>query len=65
MNIYQVETVNGRFFRIAINSDAQKKRMMKVINNSQDKYERFINLKCINNGVHNIKDFESISGELV
>lgn len=67
MQIWEVETKNGRVFSVAINNANQEKRLKKVIadNNSKKTYEKFISQKVIAKSIHNIADFERLADTLV
>lgn len=65
MQVWELETKNGRVFRVAIENTSQEKRLKKVIaENSSKTYEKFISQKVITSGIHNIADFERLAGEL-
>jgi len=65
MDIYELETKNGRIFRVAIENRSQKDRLNKVIAKNKSKpYEVFTRIECVKNGIHNIKDFEAIADSL-
>ena len=66
MEIYELETKNGRTFRVAIANNSQMKRLNKVISDNKNgkSYEKFIRVDCIKNGIHSIKDFEKLSDSL-
>ena len=65
MNIYELETKNGRTFRVAIENDSQLTRLYKKVEENKTKtYEVFTRVECITNGIHNIKDFETLVDSL-
>jgi hypothetical protein len=66
MQVYELETKNGRIFRVAItDSKSQENRLIKVIaENKKKNYETFIRVDCIKSGIHNIKDFELLANSL-
>lgn len=65
MNIWKLETQNGRVFKVAIANAAQEKRLRKVIaKNSTKTYEKFISVEVITNGIQSIKDFELLADTL-
>lgn len=66
MKIWELETKNGRVFRVAIENANQEKRLHKVIadNRSKKNYELFISQKVITKGIHNIADFERLADTL-
>ncbi|MDD3466545.1 MAG: hypothetical protein PHE67_05275 [Campylobacterales bacterium] len=66
MKIFELETKNGRIFRVCVDSAAQEKRLFKVINENKKKtYEIFTRVECIKNGIHSIADFEKLADTLV
>ena len=66
MQVYEIETKNGRIFRIAVDNRSQEKRLFKVIaDNKKKSYEIFNRVECRTNGIHNIKDFEAIAETLI
>lgn len=66
MQVFKVETKNGRVFKVAIENSSQEKRFLKVINDNKGKnYEHFVNVKRIEHGIHNIKEFEALASTLV
>ena len=66
MKIYEVETKNGRTFRVVIDNENQKQRFFKKIEENKKKsYEIFSRVECIKNGIHNIKDFEALADTLI
>jgi len=66
MKIYELETKNGRVFRVAIENDNQQKRLSKIISENEKKsYEKFIRIEVVKNGIHNIKEFEALADSLI
>lgn len=66
MQVFKVETKNGRVFKVAIENSSQEKRLLKVINDNKGKdYEHFTNIKRVEHDVHNIKEFEALASTLV
>ncbi len=66
MKIYELETKNGRIFRVAINNDNQEKRLLKTVKNNKSKnYEIFIRVEVVQNGICDISDFEKLQDKLV
>lgn len=66
MYIYELETKNGRTFRVAIENKSQKNRLLrKIYENKKKSYEIFIRKQIITNGIHNIKQFEELADTLV
>ncbi len=66
MFIYELETKNGRTFRISIENKNQLKRLHQVIHDNKKKgYEKFTRIDVVLNGVHNIGSFEKLCGELI
>lgn len=66
MKIYELETKNGRVFRVAIQNPGQEKRLFKVIGDNKKKdYEVFSRVECTNNGIHDIANFEKLADTLV
>lgn len=64
--IYELETKNGRVFRVAINNKSQENKLMKIIDENKNKtYEVFVSVTVANNGIHSIKDFESLTNTLL
>lgn len=62
MKIYELRTQNGREFRVAISNEAQEARLKKIIDNNAHKvYEKFISVKVLINGVHDIKSFKELA----
>jgi len=65
MQIYEAETKNGRIFRVAIENQSQKKRFLAAIaKKDKNSYEAFIRVEPVSNGIHNIKDFETLANSL-
>jgi len=65
MQIYELETKNGRIFRVAVENKSQEKRLDKIVAKNKDKsYEVFTRIECVKNGIHNIKDFEALVNSL-
>ncbi len=65
MKIVQLETKNGRLFRVAISNKSQENRLIKIIAENKGKYEEFINIdfnKC--NGINDINEFKKLSESL-
>ncbi len=67
MKIYELKTINGRVFRVVItDSKSQRDRLDKIVRDNKSKdYEVFTSVKCVSNGIHNLKDFETIADSLV
>ena len=67
MNIWELETKNGRIFRVAVVNESQVKRMQKVIRDNKKKgYEVFTRIDTnVCNGIHDIKQFEALAEKLV
>lgn len=66
IKIYELETKNGRIFRIAVNNKSQEKRFLKVIEDNKKKsYEVFTRVEFLKNGINDIKQFEALASELV
>ena len=66
MKIWELKTKNGRVFRVCIENANQEKRLHKVIADNENKtaYEKFISIKVITVGIHNIADFERLADTL-
>jgi hypothetical protein len=65
MKIWELETKNGRIFRVAIQNMNQQKRLMKKIKENESKsYEKFIRIEVVKNGIHDINDFEKLADTL-
>ena len=66
MMIYELKTANGRLFKVAIENNSQKKRLLKAYhdNINSDKYEKFASIKEVSVGIHNIKTFEKLTTTL-
>jgi len=62
--VYELETKNGRIFRVAVDNKNQIDRLFKKVNENKGKYEEFIRIEVITNGIHNIKDFEKLADSL-
>ncbi len=60
MQVYELETKNGRIFRVAVENKSQTDRMFRKINENKGKHEEFIRIEIINNGINNIKSFEKL-----
>lgn len=60
MKIYELETKNGRTFRVAIANKSQEQRLMKMYNDNikNNEYEKFVSIKEVLFGIHDIKTFE-------
>ena len=65
MKIYELETANGRIFRVAIENENQLKRMNKATLDSRGKYEKIIRVDCILSGIESIKNFEKTAETFV
>jgi hypothetical protein len=67
MNIFELETKNGRVFRVAIENKSQLNRLRKVIADNKNKsYEVFTRIDDNKlNGIHDIKTFERLADSLV
>jgi hypothetical protein len=66
MKIYELETKNGRIFRVGVTNRSQEKRLnKKIAENKKRYYEVFTRIECVKNGIHNIKDFEALVDTLV
>jgi len=67
VKIWELSTKNGRVFKVFIENENQEKRLKKVIanNNVGKKYEKFINVKVVQSGIHNIKELELLANTLV
>lgn len=60
MNIYELETNNGRVFRVSIDNDAQLARLNRAIKTKDGGYEAFKRCEVVLNGIHDIKSFENL-----
>ena len=66
MTIIELETKNGRVYRVAINNANQKTRLNRVIEANKKKgYEVFIRVETVQDGIHDIATFEKIANDLV
>ncbi len=66
IKIYELETRNGRVFRVVVENPGQEKRLSKVVEDNKSKtYEVFCRVECINNGIHDIASFEKLADTLV
>lgn len=66
MQIFELETKNGRIFRVAIVNKSQKQKLFKAIADNKNKsYEVFVRTEVITNGIHDIKQFEKLADSLV
>jgi hypothetical protein len=66
MKVYELETRNGRIFRVVVTNKSQEKRLSKVItDNKKKRYEVFKRIEVINNGIHDLKAFEQLARSLV
>lgn len=64
--VYELETKNGRVFRVVISNDAQEKRLLKkVAENKEKSYEVFTRIEVVVSGIHDIKAFELLCDTLV
>ena len=65
--IYEIETKNGRVFRVSANNKSQEKRLLKIIsdNKNHKTYETFVRVEVVTNGIHSIKQFEAIAANLI
>ena len=62
IKIYELETRNGRVFRVVVENPGQEKRLFKVIGENKKKsYEVFSRVECVNNGIHDIASFEKLA----
>lgn len=65
MQIWELETKNGRVFRVAVANKSQEKRLLKVVHNNKSKsYETFIRVEVVKSGVHDINQFEALANSL-
>jgi len=60
MKVYELETKNGRVFRVIIVNDSQQKKLRKLINDN----ETFVRVEVVINGVHDIKQFTQLCSAL-
>ena len=65
MKIYELETKNGRTFRVAVANKNQLNRLMAKVDRSKGKYQEFTSVKVVTNGIHDIKEFEKIADTLI
>jgi hypothetical protein len=67
MKIYEIETRNGRVFRVATENANQEKRLSEIVNKNKQKsyYEVFTRVEVVKNGIHTIKQFEKLSDTLI
>ena len=65
MKIFELETKNGRLFRVSVSNESQKARLFKKIAENKGKYEEFKTINCVVNGIYGIKDFEKLADSLV
>jgi len=66
MNVYELETKNGRIFRVVVSNKNQKLRLLKKIEENKSKsYEIFIRFESVKNGIHDIKTFERLADTLI
>ena len=67
MYIFECKTNKGRTFKVAIANDHQKGRFIKLIEENEEKSdgEKFISVKDILNGIHDIKTFEKICNKII
>ncbi|MBW6487506.1 hypothetical protein [Sulfurimonas sp.] len=66
MQIYELETKNGRVFSVAVANKSQQARLTKVIHDNKSKsYEVFVRIEVIKSGIHDIKQFEKLADSLV
>ena len=65
MKIFELETKNGRLFRVAVSNESQKARLFKKIAENKGKNEEFKTINCAINGIYGIKDFEKLADSLV
>ena len=64
VEIYELETRNGRVFRVAVANKNQLNRLMAKVDRSKGKYQEFINVKVVTKGIHDIKAFEKTADTL-
>ena len=65
MKVYELETLGGSIFRVAIYNKNQKLRLLKKIEENKSKsYETFIRVEVVKNGIHDIKTFEKLADTL-
>ena len=66
IKIYELETKNGRTYRVAITNKNQEKRLHKIIKDSEkNKYEKIIRVEVIMRGIQDIGEIEAITKELL
>ncbi|MDD3466548.1 MAG: hypothetical protein PHE67_05290 [Campylobacterales bacterium] len=66
MTLYELETKNGRIFKVVVTNANQEKRLFEVVEDNKSKtYELFCRVECINNGIHDIASFEKLADTLV
>jgi len=67
MNIVELETKNGRVFRVAVDNANQMRRLQKVLRDNKEKSHEVFTRIDENRfyGIHNIAEFEKIASTLV
>ena len=66
MKIYELETKNGRVYKVAIANKNQELKFRKTLRENEKKsYEVFTKVKCIYNSIHDINDFINLANKLV
>lgn len=67
MKIYELETKNGRVFRVGVANKSQEVRLLRAANkvNTTKTYEVFTRVEVVVSGIHDIKQFEKLADTLV
>ena len=64
--VFELETKNGRIFRVLVENDTQEKRLFRIMFDDSKNLgdEELVKIHCELYGVHNIKDFEDYYSSL-
>jgi len=65
MKIWELETKNGRIFRVCVANNNQEKKLLEIVEKNKEKsYEIFTRVEPITNSVHSMKTFEHLAESL-
>lgn len=67
MKVHELETKNGRVFRVITNNDAQERRLFSLMFDGAGRRndgEELVKISTVLNGIHSIKEFEDYYGSL-
>ena len=58
--VFELETKNGRVFRVLVKNDSQEKRLFKIMFDDFERLgdEQLVKIHCEVYGIHDLKQFE-------